>query len=53
MTSALAAGNNRVDRQARHASDALTGLAAGLVLCTAGLLAAIVLGFRPRFGEYR
>jgi hypothetical protein len=53
MTGALATTNGRVDRQAGHASTAVTGLAAGLIVCTVGLLAAIVLGFRPRIGEYR
>jgi hypothetical protein len=53
MTGALATTNGRVDRQAGHASTAVTGLAAGLIVCTLGLLAAVVLGFRPRIGEYR
>ncbi|GAA2705474.1 hypothetical protein [Actinoplanes palleronii] len=53
MTSALATANDRVDRQAGHGGGALTGLEVGLLLLTAGLVAAIVLGFRPRIGEYR
>jgi hypothetical protein len=53
LTSALTAGNEQVDRQAGDAEGALTGLTAGLVLLTAGLMAAVGLGFRPRIGEYR
>lgn len=53
MTGALATMNDRVDRQAGQGSSAVNGLAAGLVVCTVGLLAAVVLGFRPRIGEYR
>ncbi|MEV0895595.1 hypothetical protein [Actinoplanes sp. NPDC049802] len=53
ITGALGAANERVERQAEAAATALRGLAAGLVLLTAGLVAAVVLGFRPRIGEYR
>jgi hypothetical protein len=53
MTAALSVTNERVDRQAGHAAGALGGLGAALVLFTAGLVAAVVLGFRPRIGEYR
>jgi hypothetical protein len=53
MGTALAASNDRVDRQATHAGTALAGLWVALVLLTAGLVAAVVLGFRPRIGEYR
>ncbi|WP_430791640.1 hypothetical protein [Actinoplanes sp. G11-F43] len=50
---ALDAGNERVERQAGRAGGALTGLAAGLVVLTGGLVAAVGAGFRPRIGEYR
>jgi hypothetical protein len=50
---ALAAANQRVDHQAGHGAGALTGLEVALLLLTAGLVAAVVLGFRPRIGEYR
>ena len=53
MGTALAAGNARVDRQAASAANALAGLWVAVVLLTAGLVAAVVLGFRPRIGEYR
>jgi hypothetical protein len=53
LTSALAAGNRQVDQQAEGADGALTGLTAGFVLLTAGLVVAVGLGFRPRIGEYR
>ena len=53
MGFALAAGNDRVDDQATRAGNALTGLLVAIVLLTAGLVAAVVLGFRPRIGEYR
>ncbi|WP_317787037.1 hypothetical protein [Actinoplanes sichuanensis] len=53
LTNALSAGNQQVDRQADGAEGALTGLAAGFVLLTIGLVAAVGLGFRPRIGEYR
>jgi len=42
-----------VHSQAGHAGRALGGLGAALVLLTAGLVTAVVLGFRPRIGEYR
>lgn len=53
LASALAAGNQRVDRQAAGAQRALTGLAAGFVLLTVGLVVAVGFGFRPRIEEYR
>lgn len=53
MGTALAVSNDRVDRQASHAGTALTGLWAALVVLTAGLVAAVIMGFRPRIGEYR
>ncbi|WP_157751710.1 hypothetical protein [Actinoplanes derwentensis] len=53
LSDALALGNSRVERQAELAGATLTGLTAGLVLLTAGLVAGVVLGFRPRIGEYR
>lgn len=53
MIRALKTANERVDHQAGHAGRALTGLEIALLLLTAGLVAAIVLGFRPRIGEYR
>jgi hypothetical protein len=53
MTGALAAANDRVDRQAGRGGRALTGLEIALLLLTAGLVAAVVLGFRPRIKEYR
>lgn len=53
LTGALDVANERVDRQADSAASALRGLTAGLVLLTVGLVAAVVLGFRPRIGEYR
>ena len=53
MTTELGVTNRRVDRQADRAGGTLTGLGAGLVLLTAGVAVAIVLGFRPRIGEYR
>jgi hypothetical protein len=53
MIGALATTNGRVDRQAGDASSAVTGLAVGLIVGTIGMLAAILLGFRPRIGEYR
>ncbi|WP_433359535.1 hypothetical protein ACQPZX_25135 [Actinoplanes sp. CA-142083] len=49
----LEAANARVSEQASDARAALTGLWVGLVLLTGGLVAAVVLGFRPRIGEYR
>ncbi|MEU4155063.1 hypothetical protein [Actinoplanes sp. NPDC026670] len=53
LTGALAAGNQQVDAQAESAEGALTGLTAGFVLLTAGLIVTVGLGFRPRIGEYR
>jgi hypothetical protein len=53
LTGALATANQRVDRQSGHGGRALTGLPIALLLLTAGLLTAVVLGFRPRIGEYR
>lgn len=53
LTDALAITNERVERETSRAGDALAGLGAGLVLITAGLITAAVLGFRPRIGEYR
>ncbi|GAA4952994.1 hypothetical protein [Actinoplanes utahensis] len=53
LSKVLDAGNQRVDAQAERAASALRGLTAGWVLLTAGLVAAVVLGFRPRIGEYR
>ncbi|GAA0447453.1 hypothetical protein Aca07nite_58270 [Actinoplanes capillaceus] len=53
ISDALDTANERVDRQADAAAGALRGLAAGLVLLTLGLVAGVVLGFRPRIGEYR
>jgi len=53
MTDALAITNERVGRQTADASNALGGLGIGLVLITVGLLAAAILGIRPRIGEYR
>jgi len=53
ITSALTVTNGRVHSQAGHAGRALGGLGAALVLLTAGLVTAVVLGFRPRIGEYR
>ncbi|MDI6097418.1 hypothetical protein QLQ12_02235 [Actinoplanes sp. NEAU-A12] len=53
LTEALATANRRVDRQANSADGALRGLTAGLVLLTVGMVAAVVLGFRPRIEEYR
>ncbi|WP_436519662.1 hypothetical protein [Actinoplanes sp. HUAS TT8] len=53
LTSALDTANQRVDRQAGTGVSALTGLEIALLLLTAGLVAAVVLGFRPRIGEYR
>jgi hypothetical protein len=53
MTAALAITNGRVGRQTLHAGSALGGLRVGLVLITAGLVTAMILGFRPRIGEYR
>ncbi|WP_052311573.1 MULTISPECIES: hypothetical protein [unclassified Actinoplanes] len=50
---ALATANQRVDRQAGHGGRALTGLQIAILLLTAGLVAAVMLGFRPRIGEYR
>lgn len=53
LSKVLDAGNQRVDAQADRAASAQRGLTAGWVLFTAGLVAAVVLGFRPRIGEYR
>ncbi|GIE75127.1 hypothetical protein Aph02nite_10770 [Actinoplanes philippinensis] len=53
LTGALAAGNQQVDGQTGGAGSALTGLSAGFVLLTVGLMVAVGLGFRPRIGEYR
>lgn len=53
LTEALAIANARVARQADDAGSALRGLTAGLVLLTGGLVAGVVLGFRPRIEEYR
>ncbi|MGX6603179.1 hypothetical protein ACWKSP_13715 [Micromonosporaceae bacterium Da 78-11] len=53
MTDALARTNDRVAQRAEDAGGHLGGLGAGLVLITFGLLTAVVLGFRPRLGEYR
>jgi len=53
MTDALAVTNDRVQRQTATGARALGGLTAGLVLITAGLLTAMILGIRPRIGEYR
>jgi len=53
MGTALAASDGRVDRQATLAGNALAGLWVAVVLLTAGLVTAVVLGFRPRIGEYR
>ncbi|WP_122978000.1 hypothetical protein [Actinoplanes teichomyceticus] len=53
ISRALATANDRVDRQAGHGRRALTGLEAALLLGTAGLVAAVLLGLRPRIGEYR
>ncbi|WIM99211.1 hypothetical protein ACTOB_002855 [Actinoplanes oblitus] len=53
VTTALAAANERVDRQAGRGGSALTGLEIALLLLTGGLVAAVILGFRPRLKEYR
>lgn len=53
MTSALATADERVERQADRGGSALGGLGVALVLLTGGLVTAVVLGFRPRIGEYR
>jgi len=53
LTSALRLADARVDRQAERAGRALTGLTLALVLLTAGQVAAVLLGFRPRLREYR
>lgn len=53
ISTALDQTNERVHRQAGHAGNALGGLAVALVLLTAALLTAIVVGIRPRIGEYR
>ncbi|GID57130.1 hypothetical protein [Actinoplanes couchii] len=53
LSRALDIGNDRVERQAARAGGSLTGLTAGLVLLTGGLVAGVVFGFRPRIGEYR
>jgi hypothetical protein len=53
LAEALAVANERVDRKAQDAGGALRGLTAGLVLLTAALVAAVVMGFRPRIEEYR
>lgn len=53
LSTALATANGRVDDQAGHGGGALTGLEIALLLLTAGLVAAVILGFRPRIGEYR
>ena len=53
MTSALATADERVERQAGRGGSALGGLGVALVLLTGGLVTAVVLGFRPRIGEYR
>ncbi|MEV6303522.1 hypothetical protein AB0M02_29220 [Actinoplanes sp. NPDC051861] len=53
LDAALTAANDRVRERARRAAGALTGLTALVLLLTAGQLAAVVLGFRPRIGEYR
>ncbi|HWS34668.1 MAG TPA: hypothetical protein VN408_18245, partial [Actinoplanes sp.] len=53
LAEALDIGNRRVEQQAARAGGALTLLTAGLVLFTTGLVAGVVLGFRPRIGEYR
>jgi len=53
LTNALRMADARIDRQAERAGNALTGLAFGLVLLTAGQVAAVLLGFRPRLREYR
>ncbi|MFC4069123.1 hypothetical protein [Actinoplanes subglobosus] len=53
LSEALTANNRELDEQAEGAAGALTGLTAGFVLLTAGLVVAVGLGFRPRIGEYR
>lgn len=53
LSEAIDIGNDRVDRQAERAGEALALLSAGLVLLTTGLVAGVVLGFRPRIAEYR
>ncbi|GIE86880.1 hypothetical protein [Actinoplanes regularis] len=53
VSAALAVANERVARQAGNGGRALTGLEIALLLLTAGLTAAVILGFRPRIGEYR
>jgi len=53
ISTALERTNERVDRQAGLADRALGGLAVALVLLTAALLTGIVVGIRPRIGEYR
>ncbi|BCY08009.1 hypothetical protein [Actinoplanes sp. L3-i22] len=53
LTTALATANHRVEGQDGLGVRALTALEVALLLLTVGLLAAVVLGFRPRIGEYR
>jgi hypothetical protein len=53
ISTALDQTNERVHRQANHADNALGGLVFALVLLTAGLMTAVVVGIRPRIGEYR
>jgi hypothetical protein len=53
MTGALASTNERVGRHAGRADSALGGLEAALVLLTGGLMVAVIMGIRPRIGEYR
>lgn len=53
MGQALTTANARVERQADRAAGVLSGLGVGFALLTAGVVAAVVLGFRPRIREYR
>ena len=53
FTDALSIANERVEDRAEQAAGALRFLTAALILLTVAQLAAVVLGFRPRFGEYR
>jgi len=53
LTGALALADDRVARQSASAGRSLDALAITLVLLTAGLVTAVVLGIRPRLREYR